>query len=88
MSLLSHQGIPRTQNLTDEQRGQLREREKTEAAAAESALLKLYTEVWLPKLENSAIVIEAVEVGGMPLQTTLNDNKEARVHERIMELIT
>jgi len=75
-------------NLTDEQRGQLREREATEKAAAESAFLKLYTEVWLPKLENSAIVIESVEVGGMPLQTTLNEKKEARVHERVMELIT
>ena len=75
-------------NLTDEQRGQLREREATEKAAAESAFLKLYTEVWLPKLENSAIVTESVEVGGMPLQTTLNEKKEARVHERVMELIT
>lgn len=75
-------------NLTDEQRGQLREREATERAAAESAFLKLYTEVWLPKLENSAIAIETVEVGGMPLQTTLNEKKEARVHERVMELIT
>ncbi len=75
-------------NLTDEQRGQLRERESTEKAAAESAFLKLYTEVWLPKLENSAIAIETVEVGGMPLQTTLNEKKEARVHERVMELIT
>ena len=75
-------------NLTDEQRGQLRERESTERAAAESAFLKLYTEVWLPKLENSAIAIETVEVGAMPLQTTLNEKKEARVHERVMELIT
>ncbi len=75
-------------NLTNEQKGQLREREATEKAAAESAFLKLYTEVWLPKLENSAIVIESVEVGGMPLQTTLNEKKEARVHERVMELIT
>ena len=65
-------------NLTDEQRGQLREREATERAAAESAFLKLYTEVWLPKLGKSAIAIETVEVGGMPLQTTLNE-KEARV---------
>jgi uncharacterized protein len=75
-------------NLTNEQKGQLREREATEKAAAESAFLKLYTEVWLPKLENSAIVIESVEVGGMPLQTTLSEKKEARVHERVMELIT
>jgi hypothetical protein len=75
-------------NLTDEQRGQLREREATEKAAAESAFLKLYTKVWLPKLENSAIAIESVEVGGMPLQTTLIEKKEARVHQRVMELIT
>lgn len=73
--------------MTNEQRGQLREREATEKAAAESAFQKLYTEVWLPKLENSVIVIESVEVGGIPLQTTLNDKKEARVHERVMELI-
>ena len=39
-------------NLTDEQRGQLREREATEQAAAESAFLKLYTEVWLPRAED------------------------------------
>ena len=75
-------------NLTNEQKSQLREREATEKAAAESALLKLYTEVLLPKLEDTAIVIEPVEVGGMPLQTTLNEKKEARVHERVMELIT
>ena len=75
-------------NLTNEQKGQLREREATEKAAAESAFLKLYTEVWLPKLEESVIVIESVEVGGMPLQTTLNEKKEARIHERVMELVT
>jgi hypothetical protein len=75
-------------NLTNEQKGQLREREATERAAAESAFLKLYAEVLLPKLEDSAIVIESIEVGGMPLQTTLNEKKEARVHERVMELVT
>ena len=75
-------------NLTDEQKEQLRERGATEKAAAESAFLRLYTEVWFPKLENSAIAIESVEVGGMPLQTTLNEKKEARIHERVMELIT
>ena len=32
-------------------------------------------------------MIESVEVGGMPLQTTLNEKKR-RVHERVMELIT
>jgi hypothetical protein len=75
-------------NLTDEQKGQLREREATEKAAAESAFLKLYTEVWLPKLDGSAIGIEPVAVGGRPLQTTLNEKKEARIHERVMELLT
>ncbi len=75
-------------NLTDEQKGQLRERESTEKAAAESAFLKLYTEVWLPKLEGSSIGIESIAVGGRPLQTTLNDKKEARIHERVLELLT
>jgi hypothetical protein len=75
-------------NLTDEQKGQLRERESTEAAAAESALLKLYTEVWLPKAEEGGIAIEKVAAGGRPLQTTLNDKKHAMIHERIVELIT
>lgn len=75
-------------NLTDEQRGQLREREATEKAAAESALLKLYTEVWLPRVEGGGIGIEPVSVGGRPLQTTLNEKKEAMIHERVMELLT
>lgn len=77
----------RQHNLTDEQRGQLREREATEKAATESALLKLYTEVWLPRAEGGAISIESVAVGGRPLQTTLNEKKEAMIHERIMELL-
>jgi hypothetical protein len=74
-------------NLTDEQKGQLRERESTEQAAAESALLKLYTEVWLPRAEEGGIGIEKVAAGGRPLQTTLNDKKRAMIHERIIELI-
>jgi hypothetical protein len=75
-------------NLTDEQRSQLRERESTEQAAAESALLKLYTEVWLPRAEEGGIATEKVAAGGRPLQTTLNDKKQAMIHERIVELIT
>jgi hypothetical protein len=75
-------------NLTDEQKGQLRERESTEQAAAESALLKLYTEVWLPRAGEGGIGIEKVAAGGRPLQTTLNDKKRAMIHERIVELIT
>lgn len=75
-------------NLTDEQRAQLREREATEKAAAESALLKLYTEVWLPKFENGATTVEAVAAGGRPFQSTLNEKKEAMIQERVMELLT
>jgi len=75
-------------NLTDEQKSQIRERESTEKAAVESALLRLYVEVWLPRADAGSIAIDTVAVGGRPLQTTLNDKKEAAVHERIMELIT
>jgi hypothetical protein len=77
----------RQYNLTDEQRSQLRERESTEKAATESAFLKLYTEVWLPRAEGGGIGIESVGVGGRPLQTTLNEKKEAMIHERMMELL-
>ncbi|MBI4329820.1 MAG: DUF499 domain-containing protein [Chloroflexi bacterium] len=75
-------------NLTDEQKDQLREREATDRAAAESAFLKLYTEVWLPRVENGGLEIEPVAVGGRPLQTTLNSKKQAMVHERVLELVT
>ena len=74
-------------NLTDEQRGQLREREATETAAAELALLKLYLEVWLPKSESGGITVERVAAGGRPLQTMLNAKKQAMIHERVIELI-
>jgi hypothetical protein len=79
---------PKQYNLTEAQKDQLKERDSTEKAAAESAFLKLYTEVWFPKLENSIIVIDSVEPGGLVLQTTLNEKKEARVHDRVVELIT
>ncbi len=75
-------------NLTDEQKKQLKEREDTEKAAVESGFLKLYTEVWLPKIENGEIDIDPVSPGGRPLQTTLNDKKQAKIHERVMELLT
>ncbi|HVM49768.1 MAG TPA: DUF499 domain-containing protein [Candidatus Acidoferrum sp.] len=74
-------------NLTKEQGEELREREATHASAAESALLKLYTEIWLPKLDSGAIALEKIAVGGRPLQTTLNEDHEAMVFERGMELI-
>lgn len=74
-------------NLTAEQKSQLKEREATEKNAAESAFLKLYAEAWLPKVENGQIEIESVAIGGRPLQTTLNEKKQAMIHERVMELL-
>ena len=78
----------REHNLTDEQKKQLKEREDTEKAAVESAFLKLYTELWLPKIENGGIELDPVSPGGRPLQTTLNEKKQAMIHERVMELLT
>ena len=46
--------------MTDEQKSQLREQEATRTAEAESALLKLYAEVWLPKVTADGIVIDVV----------------------------
>ncbi|MBI2988835.1 MAG: DUF499 domain-containing protein [Deltaproteobacteria bacterium] len=45
-------------NLTDEQKSQLREQEATRQAEGESALLKLYTEVWLPRVDGGGLGIE------------------------------
>ncbi len=73
-------------NLTDSQKDQLREREATERGYAESALLKLYLEVWFPRVEDGSMSVDKVAVGGRPLQTTLNEKKEARIHERVLEL--
>jgi hypothetical protein len=75
-------------NLTDAQKDQLRERESTERAAAESSLLKLYTEIWLPRVNNGGLGIEKIAIGGRPLQTTLDEKKRALIHQRIMELLT
>jgi len=75
-------------NLTDEQKSQLRERDSTEKSAIEAALLKLYAEIWFPRMESGELVIDKVSVGGRPLQTTLNHNKQAAIHERVLELIT
>jgi len=75
-------------NLTNEQSSRLRERKATEKAAAESAFVKLYTEVWFPRVEGGKLEIESVAVGGRPLLTTLNDKREAAIHERVLELIT
>ena len=59
-------GKSKQHNLTDAQKGQLREREATEAATAESAFLKLYTEVWLPKIQDGELTIESVPLVGVP----------------------
>jgi hypothetical protein len=67
--------------LTKDQTSQLNERRKTEEAAAESAFRSLYSSVWLPRVEDGGIGIEAVESGGRPLQAT-------GIHQRIMELLT
>jgi hypothetical protein len=75
-------------NLTQDQKSQLRERTNTDAGAAEAALLKLYAEVWLPKTEQGGLTIEKIAAGGRPLQATLNQKKQAAIHERVEELIT
>lgn len=67
--------------LTTEQLNQLKERRRTEEAAAESCLRELYSAVWLPRVEAGVLEIEKVERGGRPLQAT-------GVHERILELLT
>jgi hypothetical protein len=75
-------------NLTEAQKDQLKEREATEKGGAESALLRLYAEIWLPRLENGGITIDPVAIGGRPLQTTLDEKKRALIHERMTELLT
>ena len=74
-------------NLTDAQKVQLKERNATEKSATESALLKLYGEVWLPRSDNGSLSLEAVNIGGRPLQTTLDEKKRAQIHQRLMELL-
>lgn len=89
--LMAEQGVKTKAeqlNLTDGQKDQLKERIATDQATAESAFLKLYTEVWLPRVESGGLGIEKVAAGGRPLQTTLNDKKQAMIHERTLELIT
>ena len=67
--------------LTKDQLDQLKERKRTEEAAAESCFRDLYAAVWLPRVEKGEIDVERVERGGRPLQA-------AGIHERIMELLT
>ncbi len=79
--------VAKKHNLTKEQADELRERKATHASAAESALVKLYPEVWLPKLDQGKITVEKVAIGGQPLQTTVNDGHLAMIFERSMELL-
>jgi hypothetical protein len=67
--------------LTKDQLDQLRERKRTEQAAAEACFRELYTAVWLPRVQDGELEIEKVERGGRPLQAT-------GVQERTMELLT
>jgi len=82
------QGKWREHNLTSAQKSQLKERDATEKAAAESALLKLYGEVWLPVSGGKTLELDTVSLGGRPLQTTLDEKKRAFIHQRLMELLT
>ena len=77
----------REHNLTSGQKGQLRERKATEGAAIESALLKLYGDVWLPVSDDSTLTLEKISLGGRPLQTTLDEKKRALIHQRLIELL-
>lgn len=67
--------------LTKDQLDQLKERKRTEEAAAESCFRDLYAAVWLPRVEGGEIDIERVERGGRPLQAV-------GIQQRIMELLT
>ncbi len=81
------QGKWREHKLTPAQKSQLRERAATEKAAAESALLRLYGEVWLPAPGAKTLTLDSVSLGGRPLQTTLDEKKRALIHARLMELL-
>ncbi len=82
------QGKWREHNLTPAQKSQLKERDATEKAATESALLGLYGEVWLPAPGNKALTLDKVILEGRPLQTTLDEKRRALIHQRLMELLT
>ena len=73
-------GKKKSLNLTEEQLGQLKEREKTEKASRDSSFRNLYNTVWLLNLEDGKPVFETREVGGRALQAT-------NIHERLMELL-
>ncbi len=75
-------GKKKQHKLTKDQEDQLKERRRTEEAAAETAFRQLYPAVWLPRLaQGGTLDLEKIEVGGRPLQAT-------GLHERVMELLT
>lgn len=68
--------------LSKDQADQLKERKRTEEAAAETAFRQLYPAIWLPRVgTGGALDLEKIEVSGRPLQAT-------GIHERVMELLT
>lgn len=67
--------------LSRDQTDQLKERRRTEQAAAEASIRELYSIVLLPRVENGQVVVDRVEKGGRPLQSM-------GLHERVMELLT
>jgi hypothetical protein len=72
----------REHRLTKEQEQQLKERRRTEEAAAETAFRQLYSAVWLPRVAGGGTLdLEKLELGGRPLQAT-------GIHERVMEFLT
>lgn len=73
-------------NLTDDQKEQLREKEASERGSVESAFLKLYTEVWLPK-QNGGLSVEPITLGGRQINARLDEQKRALVHQRAMDLL-
>ncbi len=44
--------------------------------------------MWLPAPGDDALKLDIVGLGGRPLQTTLDEKKRARIHERLTELLT
>ena len=84
------QGKWREHNLTNAQRSQLTERAATEKkkAATESALLRLYSEIWLPASGDKTLTFDKISLGGRPLQTTLDEKKHALIHQRLTELLS
>lgn len=74
-------------NLTNSQKRQLNERKATEASAIEHAFLKLYDEIWLPIHENGNTCMETVRIGGAPTQITLDEKRQAKIHQRVIDLL-